>query len=66
MNDYEVYLTDAEYDTVKVHAEDWSINGNELSFYETDERSKKRIIAKFNFNNIKGFMETCTRGNKRC
>lgn len=53
---YEVYLTDAEYDTVKINANSYKIENGCLSFYRSNQPYSDRIAC-FNFGNIKGFME---------
>ena len=61
MRKFEVYLTDAEYDTVKIRADKWYIakdmNIPIIVFVKKNNRDEGIIIAEFNFNNVKGFME---------
>lgn len=57
MKEYEVYLTDARNDTVILKADSWDLDENGLCFYAKDKDGRKQPIARFNFNNIKGFME---------
>ena len=60
MSKFEVYLTNAERDAVKIRADDWYIgcaNNIPVIVFKEKNRDKNGIIAEFNFNNVKGFME---------
>ena len=53
---YEVYLTDAKYDTVKIRADDWRTDQRDLVFIKNGKINGK-IIGLFILQNIKGFIE---------